>query len=140
MIQEADLILDLRTADEEECLAGNMTSEQAIRMSMMASRYSYAVEADGEVLAFWGYGSNTLIAQTAYAWLLTRPAIEEHKFRFIRTSQRIVEYILEEYLEVIVLVHDTHYEARRWLRWLGFLPVPKSDTSPVNFTYFRKAR
>lgn len=139
-ICEADFALDLRPADTAECIAGGMSSAVAIHVSLLNSQESYAIEADGEVVAFWGYGTATILGTAAYGWLLTRPGIEKHKFRFIRSSQRIVEHILETYLSLLVLVHYEHTEAKRWLLWLGFKQLPYNGFEPEGFTYFGKGR
>ena len=114
--------LDLRPMDEKECALAGLSPREALA-SGKESTFAYAVEVDGEPVAFWGYSSETLLDDKCYAWLLTRPQIEKYKFHFARTSVRLISHIHESYREIYCLADEEYREATRWLLWLGFKPV-----------------
>jgi hypothetical protein len=136
-MQKSDTFLDLRKADEAECLAAGLSSQQAL-MAGTEGTYAYAVDVNGEPLAFWGYGSVNLFDDTAYTWLLTRPGVEAHAFRFARISQRIIEHMHENYEHLMCLVHYEYALSIKWLRWLGFLPAQVE--APAGFIWMRRSR
>ena len=53
-------------------------------------------------------------------WLLTGPACERHKRRFMLESRRQVARMLETVSPLINYVHADYGRAVRWLGWLGF--------------------
>jgi hypothetical protein len=119
-MEPLDCNAQLRAADVEEVLAFGYTPYEALRQSMLNSLKAYMVEANGVPVAFWGYSSESWLSGTGYAWLLTTPEIEKHKYRFARSSKRIVAWLLTIYSRLIVAVHVNHMESRKWLEWLGF--------------------
>jgi hypothetical protein len=74
---------------------------------------------DGEVACVWGLIPPTILSNTAYLWLCTTDIIAEHKFLFIRHSQRYIEEALKRYSTIIGEVVGHNPPARRWIRWLG---------------------
>ena len=74
---------------------------------------------DGKVACAWGLIPPTILSQTAYLWLLTTDIIVEHKFLFIRYSQRYVEEALKTYPNIIGDVVGDNPSAKRWIKWLG---------------------
>lgn len=93
---------------------------------------------DDEVACIWGLIPPTLLSNRAYLWLLTTDIVAEHKFLFVRYSQRYVEQMLQKYPEIYGEVHIDNHNAKRWLRWLGaILEKPSGDLIP--FTIKRKA-
>jgi hypothetical protein len=74
---------------------------------------------DGEVACAWGLIPPTILSNTAYLWLLTTDIIAEHKFLFIRYSQRYIEEALKTYPIIIGDVVGHNPSARRWIKWLG---------------------
>jgi hypothetical protein len=74
---------------------------------------------DGKVACAWGLIPPTILSNTAYLWLLTTDIIAEHKFLFIRHSQRYIEEALKEYPTIIGDVVGHNPPAMRWIRWLG---------------------
>jgi hypothetical protein len=122
----ADCSTDLRPADAAECIAMGLTPEQSLILSMKDSLGAFCVEVDGKPLAFWGY-SGALIGGEVYGWLLTCPGIEDHKFRFARSSQRVTEWLLSTYTRIIIVVHKDHTLSRKWLAWLGFKEISGTE-------------
>ena len=74
---------------------------------------------DGEVACMWGLIPPTLLSEAAYLWLLTTDIVAEHKFLFVRHSQRYVEEALHTFPTIIGDVVAGNDQALRWLRWLG---------------------
>jgi hypothetical protein len=74
---------------------------------------------DDKVACLWGIHAKTLLADAAYLWMITTPAVEEHPFVFVRHSQRMAQAILAEYstIEGHVLVDNAI--SAKWLKWLG---------------------
>lgn len=79
-------------------------------------RYGFV---DGKVACVWGLIPPTLLSSTAYLWLLTTDIIAEHKFLFIRHSQRYIEEALKEFPTIIGDCLIDNRPAKRWLEWLG---------------------
>ena len=73
----------------------------------------------GKPACVWGLIPPTLLSCTAYLWLLTTDIIAEHKFLFVRHSQRYIEEALKEYPEIVGDVIGDNPSAVRWIRWLG---------------------
>ena len=74
---------------------------------------------DGEVACVWGLIPPTVLSNTAYLWLLTTNIIAEHKFLFVRHSQRYIEEALKKYPTIIGDVVGHNPSAKRWIKWLG---------------------
>lgn len=74
---------------------------------------------NGKVACAWGLIPPTLLSDTAYLWLLTTDIVVEHKFLFIRHSQRYIEEALKKYPTIIGDVIGDNRSAMRWLQWLG---------------------
>jgi len=127
-MEPLDCNAKLRDADIEEVLAFGYTPYEALRQSMLNSLKAYTVEVNGETVAFWGYSSQGWLSGTGFAWLLTTPAIEPYKYRFARSSVRVVNWLLTVYQRLIVVVHRDHTESRRWLDWLGFTHLRGDET------------
>ena len=74
---------------------------------------------DGVVACVWGLIPPTILSDQAWLWLLTTNIVAEHKFLFIRHSQRYIEEALKEYPNIIGDVYIDNVPAKRWLKWLG---------------------
>lgn len=79
----------------------------------------YVGKVDNKVICSWGLVPPTVMSDQAYLWLYTTEALEEHKFLFVRHSQRVIERILEEYSTIVGHVVMGNDLAFRWLKWLG---------------------
>ena len=86
---------------------------------------------DDRVAAVWGLVPPSLVSNRAHLWLLTTDLVEQHKFLFIRHSQRVIEDALEKYPMIVGDVAVGNNAARKWLRWLGAeIGVPERGYSP----------
>lgn len=111
--------VSLREVIRRSPMAALPDAEEVLRDCMYRSievRYGFI---DGEVACMWGLIPPSLLSSTAYLWLLTTDIIAEHKFLFIRYSQRYIEEALKQYPTIIGDVLVDNYPAQRWLKWLG---------------------
>lgn len=67
----------------------------------------------------WGLVPPSLISDRAYLWLYVTERIDEHKFIFIRTSQRVVEELRQRYDTIYGVCEVDNSRAIRWVKWLG---------------------
>ena len=76
--------------------------------------------ADGRIACIWGLIPPTILSETAWLWLIYAPdLVEEHKFIFVRNSQRFIEYALSLYPTIVGQVDPAQRTSVRWLKWLG---------------------
>lgn len=111
--------VDLRDVLLHSPVASVLGAEEILRECMYRSievRYGLV---DSEVACMWGLIPPTLLSTTAYLWLLTTDIVAEHKFLFIRHSQRYIEEALNIYPTIIGDCLVGNRAAKRWLQWLG---------------------
>ena len=109
-----------RAGDLAECVATGQPLAEVVQQSILASTFTRAVYVDEKLAAVWGYGPTRFLGPTAIAWLLTTAVVEQNPVRFLRSSRRIVNYMLEQYETVVIAVDARYTVAVRWLQWLGF--------------------
>lgn len=111
--------IDIREIIKRSPVASVPDAEDILRDCMYRSvsiRYGFL---DGEVACMWGLIPPTLLSDSAWLWLLTTDIVAEHKFLFIRNSQRWIEEALEIYPCIKGDVILDNAPAKRWLKWLG---------------------
>lgn len=74
---------------------------------------------DGQYACCWGLVPPTIMSDRAYLWLQTSSLLEEHKFLFVRHSQRWIEDALLLYEEIVGFCRPDNASAIRWIEWLG---------------------
>lgn len=75
---------------------------------------------DGEVACIFGVICPTMLSDTAYLWLhVDEESVDGNQFLFVRYSQRVVGWLLEEYTTVVGYTHVEAQQSIRWLKWLG---------------------
>lgn len=94
---------------------GNELLKRCVERSASV-QYGYV---DGQCACVWGLISPTLLSTSAYLWLLTTEIVEQHKFLFVRHSQRWMEEILCTYPNIIGDYIPGEDRSRKWLEWLG---------------------
>lgn len=101
-------------------------AEEALREYIYRSIEVQLGLIDGKPACVWGLIPPTLLSTTAYLWLLTTDIVAEHKFLFVRHSQRYIEEALRIYPEIVGDVIVPNLSAVRWIKWLGgvFEPAP----------------
>lgn len=101
--------LSMLTSIEQE------TMQRALRNSTLV----WLGMSDEKILALWGLIPPTLLSDTAYLWMFHTKHLDEHKFVFIRHSQRVIERMLQQFPSIVGHVAITNRRAQQWLRWLG---------------------
>lgn len=74
---------------------------------------------DDELVCIWGLITPTLISRQAYLWMYSTSAVQEHKFLFVRHSQRVIEQMLNRYESIVGHCLVGAKDSIRWVRWLG---------------------
>ena len=93
-------------------------------MDVLRTCYTYSEErwvglADGQIACLWGLIPPSILSDRAYLWLYHNELVNEHKFAFVRHSQRQVQIMLEHYPTIIGDCLIGNRLGRRWLEWLG---------------------
>lgn len=104
---------------ERSPVANLAYAEAILRKCIMRSadvRYGYV---NGKCACMWGLIPPTLLSSSAHLWLLTTDLVEQHKFLFVRHSQRWIEETLHTYPTITGDWIPGDLRGRRWLEWLG---------------------
>lgn len=67
----------------------------------------------------WGLVPPSLISDRAYLWLYVTEGVDEHKFIFVRWSQRIMADLRKRYPMIYGVCEVDNKRAIRWMKWLG---------------------
>lgn len=118
-IRKADRVMDCRDVIERSPFKTLPGAEQRLDGMILLSHEVYVCEADGVIAAVWGLVPPTLLSESAYFWLLHTKLVTEHKFLFVRHSQRIVAEYLERYTVLTGFMALGDPKVRKWLEWLG---------------------
>lgn len=84
------------------------------------SQHMWVGRFDGEAACIFGVICPTMLSDTAYLWLhCDQESVAGNQFLFIRYSQRVMDWLLEEYTTVVGYTHVDARKSIRWLKWLG---------------------
>lgn len=112
-------------------------ADRTLRDTLTKSVVVWVGKVDGEIACVWGLIPPTILSEQAYLWLLTTELVEQHKFLFVRHSQRAIEILLDTYPVITGVTSATHEDAIRWLKWLGAEYEP-GDAGMLNFVIRKK--
>ena len=90
-----------------------------IEAAFRASPLCWSVLLDGGIAAMFGCASGYM-AGVGSPWLITAPALEAVKLRFIRQSRGYARLMLEEYPVLTANVYRGNKPLIGWMKWLGF--------------------
>lgn len=94
-------------------------AERKLDYLAMLSQYVWVGRINGEIVCAFGVIPPSVLSSTAYLWSVTTEAVEEHKFIFIRYSQRMIEKVHREFPRLIGHANPNNPKSIKWLRWLG---------------------
>jgi hypothetical protein len=113
-----EILRNLRELDQPKFARVADPAKELVDMLGKSTR-AFVGLIDGEVACLWGIHAKTLLADAAYLWMVTTPAVEEHPFVFVRHSQRMAQTILAEYSTIEGHVLVDNKVSAKWLKWLG---------------------
>lgn len=113
----------MREMDAMECLRGGMAPRAALAESIKGSTLSFLVSFDGDPAVMWGYRVYTLCPSVAAIWMLTSPAVEDHKWEFIREMRRMAKVLDAHFTSYHCAVWKDYVSTRRLLALLNFKEV-----------------
>jgi len=115
----------MRQADKDEVWAiGHFSPEDAIRMAIRGSEWSFAGIVGGDVLSIFGLGGRTLLDSVGVPWALVSEQATEHRTTFLKLSRVYLDRMKQDYSVLANLVDKRNIKAVEWLRWLGFDIMP----------------
>lgn len=98
----------------------NADQKQMFDRCLAASKHTWALVHNGELLCVWGMCTGSLASQWAHIWLYRAEAAEAHEFVFIRQSQIAIKEMLKICPTLVgYLPQDWDPQSRKWLSWLG---------------------
>ncbi len=112
---------------------GRMTDkdQQNLMHCLSYSNQVWVGTVDGKFVCAWGLILPSLLSENAYLWLYHTEAVNDHKFLFVRNSQRAVAEMLKTHPVIIGHVDVRNEDSVRWLKWLGAtLSEPTNHVSP----------
>lgn len=117
------MIVDVQNSYRHEIINEIGEIEEVSKQKLVAmikiSQHVFYGTADKELACIWGLVAPTILSDQAYLWLYCTPVIDNHKFLFIRHSQRWVEKTLKEYPKIVGYCDEGNVRAIRWIKWLG---------------------
>lgn len=112
-------VVDLRDVVQRSPQVGISDAEARLEQFLKVSVFTWVGKVDGKVACVWGLIAPSVLSDTAYLWLLTTDLVDEHKFMFIRWSQRYIEKMLVIYPHIIGNADTRFPNNIRWLKFLG---------------------
>lgn len=112
-------------------------AEQKLNYLALLSQYVWVGRVEREIVCAFGVIPPCILSTKAYLWSVTTDKVDEHKFLFVRHSQRMIEKIHREFPIIIGHANPEDKRSIRWLTWLGAVFGMPTDKG-VPFTIERK--
>jgi hypothetical protein len=125
--------------ERERQLVSHLSDPAGALIAEMRRSQSWALLLDDAVVCVWGIQAASILANSAYVWLLTSRAVDEHPMLFLRQSKRMREAMLAEYATIEGVVAIDNPRSARWLRWLGAELGPSTIDGMLDFRLRRAA-
>jgi hypothetical protein len=110
----------LRSVDRAECEATHGSVDAAIEDSIKRSHICWTWLIDGEPAVIGGVCIESVAGAIGLPWMLTTPAIENHKIAFARMTKRFHEAVTRELgLELLAFIDVRDKSYLNWVKWLG---------------------
>lgn len=130
--------------DDPECIVKRSSAAADPKAVKILTEFAtlsssvYIGTVDDQIACVWGFIRPYLLSQEAYLWLLTTELVEEHKFLFVRHSQRHIEQMLKQYPLIVGDCVVGDYKAMKWLRLLGAV-FSEPEGKKISFTIKAKS-
>lgn len=116
------IVPHLRIKDVEDIHASNGPDVQAALLwALSLSPCAWAaIDAEG-VIAIWGVGRRSLLADVGTPWLVgTDRLVKKYRKPFLRLVDLFLDMIVEQFPKLEGYQITSNTERRRWLEWCGF--------------------
>jgi len=103
--------------------ASGATPDVAVALSVWASRETWSVFFDGELVCIWGVcpaGDCTALSPRGWVWMLTTDTVEKHKRQFWKCCWDILPDLFSRWDLLANYIDARHEVAIRWGHKLGF--------------------
>lgn len=128
----------LRAEDAAEVWAiGRFTPLAAVEQSLDRSMRAWAWIEDGQPVALFGVGVESLIGGVGRPWLLTTAGVAQHRIRLARLSLNALVRIREVRPRLENWVDARYTVCLRYLRWLGFTVHPAEPMGVFGLPFHR---
>ena len=117
----AGVALAHATQDAAEAALYHGDPTENLRLSIVASRWSWAAEDETGLVALWGAGARR---DEVVPWLMSSERVEAHPRALLGLGRRLVEWCRESGLQASNYIGKASHSNRRFVRRLGFLIEP----------------
>tara|TARA_B100000212_G_scaffold341809_2_gene326173 strand:- start:194 stop:727 length:534 start_codon:yes stop_codon:yes gene_type:complete len=121
---------NLRDADVRECLIHGSTPFRALMSGIREKKAeTYTAFIDNKPAVIFGVSpiTDNVIGKI---WALGSYEIENHSWKFLKWSRKVVDYFQKQYYQLENVVPADHTKTIQWLEFLGFEIL--NDTIMVN--------
>lgn len=133
---------NMRANDVKECEALGFTPLRSLTVSVKLSTVAYTLlDHQAEPVAILGVGMG-LCPEWGAIWLLGTKGIEDNSMTFLRHSMPVLQRLYKESGKD-VLYNYTHVDNElhhKWLKWLGFKFIRRTELGPYNESFYEFAR
>lgn len=91
--------------------------------AVRSSVYAWVAEIDEKPVALWGFWKSSLMDDSAFIWMVTTNAVEEHQFTFVRHGRILLDMMLQKCKVVYAIVHPEFHRSHRFLKFFKFETV-----------------
>lgn len=133
---------NMRDQDREEVKASSgLDPRTAVALSILMSTRAFAVTDRGGVpVCLLGVAPHPLPG-VGVAWLLGTDGLLKEALQIARGSRPLLEALHEDFDLLWNYVDERNTVSKRWLRWMGFLPLGVKETvSGHPFRIFARSR
>jgi len=119
---------NLRDSDVIEMAAmmgPQMTTGEALKMSVDVSIESYAIVKDSNIISLFGVSDSEHVDNFGIPWFVGTDGLEEVALRIARYSKGWVRHLSKNYEALYNFVHTPHWQSQKWLQLLGFNVITK---------------
>ena len=111
---------NLRDADVRECIIHGATPFRALMGGLReknSETYTVMIDDNPSIM----FGVNPIMDNTiGKIWLLGSYEIENHSWKFLKWSRKVIDYFQNKYYQLENVVPADHMKTLEWLDFLGF--------------------
>jgi len=105
--------------DELKVLFGS-ANKDALMKSVSLSDEVYAVTADGNTAAIFGFREPSKLIKRAYPWLICSSIINEYGITFLKHFKKMMKGLQVRFNALECIIYSENTEVIKMLEWVGF--------------------